>query len=90
MTTANWAWARLFAFGVGYDVNAHLLDLLAQGNRGTTTYVTPWEDLELALFSFYRKIAEPALADLRIRVEGVITSDVYPWLAYRLVYWEAL
>ncbi len=78
VTAANRARARLFAFGVGYDVNTHFLDLPAEGNRGTTTYVTPGEDLELALSSFYRKIAEPALADPRIRVEGVTVSDVYP------------
>jgi Ca-activated chloride channel family protein len=78
VTAANRARARLFAFGVGYDVNTHLLDLLAEGNRGTTTYVTPGENLELALSSFYRKIAEPALADLRIAVQGVTVFDLYP------------
>lgn len=78
VTAANRARARLFAFGVGYDVNTHLLDLLADGNRGTTTYVTPGEDLEFALSSFYRKIAEPALADLRITVDGVRVSNLYP------------
>ena len=78
VTAANRVRARLFVFGVGYDVNTHLLDLLAEGNRGTTTYVTPGEDLELALSSFYRKIAEPALADLRIAVQGVTVFDLYP------------
>lgn len=70
VTAANMAQARLFVFGVGYDVNTHLLDLLAENNRGTTTYVTPGESLEQALSSFSTKIAEPALADLALWAEG--------------------
>ena len=78
ITAANTAGARLFAFGVGYDVDTQLLDLLAQHNRGTTTYVTPDEDLERALSSFYLKIAEPALTDLALEVQGVAVYDLYP------------
>ena len=32
---------RLFAFGVGYDVDTFLLDSLAQEHHGTSTYVLP-------------------------------------------------
>ncbi len=78
VTAANKAAARLFAFGVGYDVNTHLLDLLSQGNRGTTTYVVPGENLEGALSAFYRKIAEPALTGLSLAVAGVSVYDLYP------------
>ncbi len=78
VTAANETRARLFVFGVGYDVNAQLLDLLAEHNRGATTYVTPGESLEAALSSFYTKIAEPALSDLRVTVEGVAVSELYP------------
>jgi len=78
VTAANATGARLFAFGVGYDVDAHLLDLLAQENRGTTTYVKPDENLERALSAFYRKIAEPALTDLVLTVDGATAWDHYP------------
>lgn len=78
VTAANTSRSRLFAFGVGYDVNTQLLDLLAEQNRGTTTYVVPGESLELALSSFYTKIAAPALADLALQVDGVEVSDLYP------------
>jgi len=78
VTAANRARARVFTFGVGYDVNTQLLDLLAEQNRGTTTYVVPGESLEVALSSFYTKIAEPALADLALEVDGVEVSDLYP------------
>ena len=75
---ANTADARVFVFGVGYNVNTVLLDQLAQENRGTTTYVLPGENLEIALSSFYCKIASPVLADTALAIEGVATTDVFP------------
>jgi Ca-activated chloride channel family protein len=70
--------ARLHVFGVGYDVNTHLLDRLAADNGGTVTYVQPGENLELALTEFYGKIARPVLTDLEVEFEGLATSDLYP------------
>ncbi len=77
-SVANKTETRLFTFGVGYDVNAALLDQLALENHGTTTYVAPGEDLDLALSSFYRKIASPVLSDVSITIEGVATYDAFP------------
>ncbi|MGC9529812.1 MAG: VIT domain-containing protein [Candidatus Bipolaricaulaceae bacterium] len=78
VTAANSAGARLFAFGVGYDVDTHLLDLLAERSRGSSTYVLPGEDLEYTLASFYERIAEPALSELTLEVQGVDVWDMYP------------
>ncbi len=75
---ANDADARVFAFGVGYDVNTVLLDQLARENRGTATYVLPGENLEVVLSGFYRKIASPVLAEPRLAIEGLETYDVHP------------
>ncbi len=75
---ANAVAARLFTFGVGYDVNAALLDQLALEGRGTTTYVAPGEDLDLAVSSFYRKIASPVLSDIALTFDGVRVHDVFP------------
>ncbi|MEW5826923.1 MAG: VIT domain-containing protein [Candidatus Bipolaricaulota bacterium] len=75
---ANVSDARLFVFGVGYDVNTVLLDQLARENRGTTAYVLPEEDLELVLSGFYRKIASPVLANPVLAVDGVGVYDVLP------------
>jgi Ca-activated chloride channel family protein len=55
---------RIFCFGIGTDVNTHLLDRVAEGSRALSRYVLPGEDLELALSSFYSKIRDPVLADL--------------------------
>jgi Ca-activated chloride channel family protein len=74
----NEAGTRLFTFGVGYDVNAVLLDQLALENHGTTTYVAPDDDLDLALSTFYNKIAAPVLSDVSVVIKGVTTYDVFP------------
>ena len=70
--------ARLHVFGVGYDVNSHLLDRLAKDNGGSVTYVQPGEDLELALSGFYNQIASPVLTNVAVTFEGLETSDLYP------------
>ncbi len=69
---------RLHVFGVGYDVNTHLLDRLAADNGGTVTYVQPGESLELALTEFYGKIAHPLLTDVEVQFQGMQVSDLYP------------
>lgn len=69
---------RLFVFGVGHDVNTTLLDRLADENRGARDYVGEREDLELKLSSFFTKFASPVLANLKVAIDGVATSDVHP------------
>ena len=70
--------ARLHVFGVGYDVNTHLLDRLAAENGGSVTYVQPGENLELVLSDFYGRIANPVLTDVTVSFEGMTVSDLHP------------
>ncbi|MEN8143968.1 MAG: VIT domain-containing protein [Gemmatimonadota bacterium] len=70
--------ARVFAFGVGYDVNTYLLDRLSAAGRGTTEYVEPGQDIEEGFGSLARKIAHPVLMDLEIADAPVRFVDVYP------------
>jgi Ca-activated chloride channel family protein len=70
--------SRLHVFGVGYDVNTHLLDRLATDNGGTVTYVQPGENLEAVLTNFYKRIAHPVLTDVDVEFEGLEASDLYP------------
>jgi Ca-activated chloride channel family protein len=70
--------ARLHVFGVGYDVNTHLLDRLAAENGGTVSYVQPHDDLESALTGFYGKIAHPVLTDVEVEFEGMEANTLYP------------
>jgi Ca-activated chloride channel family protein len=70
--------ARLFCFGVGYNVKAELLDDLARKNGGTAQYVEPNEDVELAVTSFYDKISKPILTGVKLVWENVEFYDSYP------------
>ncbi|MDT8306864.1 MAG: VWA domain-containing protein, partial [Anaerolineae bacterium] len=70
--------ARLFAFGVGNDVDTLLLDSLAQNHRGTTTYVRPGEALDEVVSGFYAKMSTPVLADVELDTDGVQVEQVYP------------
>jgi Ca-activated chloride channel family protein len=70
--------SRLHVFGLGYDVNTHLLDRLAADNGGTGTYVQPGENLEAVLTRFYERIAHPVLTDVEVEFEGLEASHLYP------------
>lgn len=70
--------ARVFAFGVGNDVNTRLLDLLASQSRGSSQYVLPNEDIEVAVSTFFSRITEPMLTGLALNITGVSTSRLMP------------
>ncbi|MBI2944336.1 MAG: VWA domain-containing protein [Candidatus Wallbacteria bacterium] len=70
--------ARLFALGVGVDLNAKLLDQLAEDGRGVPVYVAPQEDIEVKVSGFYSKISQPVLTDLALDFGKIATSQVYP------------
>lgn len=55
---------RIFTFGVGADVNAPLLDRIADATRASTTYVLPGEEVELAVAKVCQKLWGPLLADV--------------------------
>ncbi len=69
---------RLFNFGVGYDVNAILLDDLAQRHHGLSEYVGPGEDVFTAVSGFYESVSDPVLTDISLDFGRLSVSDVYP------------
>jgi Ca-activated chloride channel family protein len=69
---------RLFAFGVGYDVDTFLLDSLAQAHHGSSTYVLPGERLDEILSSFYARISTPVLTNLSLDFGDMAVYDLYP------------
>ncbi len=75
---ANKAGARLFAFGVGYDVNVRLLDKMVGDNGGRSEYVKPNEPIETKVSSLYTKIKNPVMTNVTVEMPGVKLSDVYP------------
>lgn len=82
--------ARIFAFGVGEDVNTLLLDKLAEANRGARDYVKPGEDIEHKVSSLYQKVSRPALTDVRLEWDGVSVSQVTPKQGADLFYGSEL
>jgi Ca-activated chloride channel family protein len=71
--------ARIFPFGVGYDVNTFLLDTVAQNQRGASGYVRPEEAIDEKVSAFYAKVSTPLLANLEIDFGRIAAEDVYPY-----------
>lgn len=78
ISRANDQRARIFVFGVGYDVNTELLDRISSDNRGTSVYVSENDNLEVAISQFYEKMSSPLLSDITLKFSGIDTEDVYP------------
>lgn len=70
--------ARLFAFGVGSDVNRTFLERISKENRGSQDYVERGQDIEKVVGGFYAKIARPVLSDLAFDFGEVTTTLMYP------------
>ena len=89
---ANKVRARIFAFGVGYDVNSRLLDKLVRGNFGQSEYVRPNENIEASVSRLYARIESPVLTDVALAFEfdgvkpeeGPQVTRVYPAGAFDL------
>ena len=70
--------ARIFPFGVGYDVNTLFLDQLAQDHKGRPAYVEPDERIDENVSSFYARIQSPLLTNIDLDFYGMRTYDLYP------------
>ncbi|MCX6641168.1 MAG: VIT and VWA domain-containing protein [bacterium] len=69
---------RIFAFGVGFDVNAVLLDQLGSENYGFADYVPPGENIEAKVSNLYSKIRNPVLTNPKLDFGGIRIRDSYP------------
>ena len=76
---ANEGRTRVFCFGIGTDVNTHLLDKITEETRAASQYVLPDEDLEVKVSNFFARIKEPVLANPTIKFTGgVRVTKLYP------------
>jgi Ca-activated chloride channel family protein len=70
---------RVFCFGIGTDVNTHLLDRITEDTRAVSQYVLPEEDLEVKVSNFFSKIKEPVLTNPTLKFTGGIrATKLYP------------
>ncbi len=61
---------RVFCFGIGTNINTHLLDLVTEETRAVSQYVLPNEDIEHKVSTFYAKISDPVLTNLNLKLDG--------------------
>lgn len=65
---------RVFTLGVGYDLNAPLLDGLAEYSLARSIFVSPEDDVQVAITDVFATFSQPLFTDLGIcsvSVEGV-------------------
>jgi Ca-activated chloride channel homolog len=90
--------ARVFTFGVGYDVNSRLLDKLVRENYGQSEYVRPNEDIEERVGKLYSRIESPVMTGVQLKFvfdetkteEGPPVNRVYPKDSFDLFAGEQL
>jgi len=59
---------RVFTFGVGVDVNAPLLEKIADQSRAKAVFVLPKEDVEVKIGRVFKQLTGPILADTELEV----------------------
>ncbi len=76
---ANTSNTRIFTFGIGEDLNTHLLDKITEATRAYRSYILPSEDIEVKISNFYTKISSPVLTDLQISFGRNLSAyEIYP------------
>ena len=70
---------RIFTFGIGNEINTHLLDKITARTNAYRSYIGPKEDIEIKISNLYTKIQSPVLTGLKLRSDSSIRlSQVYP------------
>ncbi len=70
--------ARIFSFGIGFNVNTILLDAIASATRGRPDYIKPNEDIQHAIAALYTRISAPVMTDITLDFGGTKVYDMYP------------
>ena len=70
--------SQIFVMGVGHDVNAHLLDKLAEATDGASEYVDPNEDIDVKVAALYDRLSSPVLANVAVAFGDLRANSVYP------------
>ena len=74
----NTSGAKIFVMGVGNDVNAHLLDKLAECTEGSSEYVRPNEEVDARIASLYDRLSNPVLNNVALATGDMRASAVFP------------
>jgi Ca-activated chloride channel family protein len=69
---------KVFVMGVGNDVNAHLLDRLAEVTDGSSEFVAPREELDAKIAGLYDRLSHPVLSGVRVSFGDMGAKSVLP------------
>jgi Ca-activated chloride channel family protein len=72
------AGTRIFVMGVGNDVNAHLLDQLAELTDGSSEYFAPKEELDAKVAALYDRLSHPVLSGVKVSFGESGAKSVLP------------
>jgi Ca-activated chloride channel family protein len=75
---ANLGDARLFTVAIGSAPNLFLATKMAQFGRGTFTHIADNSETREKMSRLFESIESPVLTDVKLRLEGVDVTDVYP------------
>jgi Ca-activated chloride channel homolog len=79
LSNSNTKNVRIFTFGIGNDLNTHLLDKITEQTKAYRTYISENEDIEIKISNFYDKVQSPVLTNLSLSFGGNIkTFQTYP------------
>jgi Mg-chelatase subunit ChlD len=78
ITRENLGRRPIFSFGVGLRVNTYLLDFLSYQNRAWSEFAVASDSVARDIRRLYDNISEPLLTDLRYRMSGMASQEVYP------------
>ncbi len=79
LTNSNKSKTRIFTFGIGNEINTHLLDKITEVTKATRTYISPNEDIEIKISNFYDKVQSPVLTNLSLTYgSGIKIFQSYP------------
>ncbi|MBX7114088.1 MAG: VWA domain-containing protein [Myxococcaceae bacterium] len=70
--------SRVFTFGVGEDLNARLLEKVAQEGAGVSDFMRDGKEFEVKVSAFYDKVSHPVLADVTLDLSAFGAFDIYP------------
>jgi Ca-activated chloride channel family protein len=70
--------SRIFTFGVGDDLNARLLDRIADDGQGTADFVRDGKEFEIKISAFMDKVANPVMSEVALDLSAFGAFDVYP------------
>jgi uncharacterized protein YegL len=74
----NTSKTRVFVIGVGNDVNARLLEKLAEDTDGSTEYISPNEEIDAKVATLYDRLSNPVLTDVALDFGDLKSFSVYP------------